>query len=140
MGSDKKQILHMRFEEAAYAARSLKALPWVDERRLILAGHSEGGVTAALYPGDEYAARIILGWTCTSGDSWWSGIRGPSKTPVLAVVGSEDHYYRNKYNAGHCSVAGRPNSKSVVLKGSGHDIFPLPQTWAAIEEFLKLTP
>lgn len=138
--SDKKPIVRMRIEEAVYAAQSLKALPWVDAKRLILAGHSEGGVTTALYPGDEYAARIIMGWTCTSSDPWWDGIRGPSGTPVLAVVGSKDHYYQNKYNAGHCRVAGRPNSSSVVLQGSGHDIFPLPQTWAAIEEFLKRAP
>lgn len=49
VGSDKKRIMGLRFEEAAYAAKMLKDLPWVDGNKLILAGFSEGGVTAALY-------------------------------------------------------------------------------------------
>jgi len=45
----------LRFQEAAYV-KVLKGLPWVDEKKLILAGFSEGGVAAALYSGNEYAA------------------------------------------------------------------------------------
>ena len=112
----------LRFHEAAYAAKMLKDLAWVDANKLILAEISEGGVTAALYLGNEYAARIILGWTCTGGESWWSGIRGSSKTPVLSVVGSNDHYYRNKSNAGQCRLGIRRKAKSVVLKDSGHGV------------------
>ena len=137
VGSDKKGIMGLRFQEAAYAAKVLKGMAWVDQSKLILAGFSEGGVTAALYSGDEYAARVILGWTCTSADSWWGGIRGPSKTPVLSVVGSRDHYYQNKSNAGQCRVESRPKSKSVVLKGTGHEVVYLTETWAAVDEFLK---
>ena len=120
VGSDKKRIMGLRFQEAACAATMLKDLPWVDANKLILAGFSEGGVTAALFSGNEYAARIILGWTCTGGESWWNGIRGSSNTPVLSVVGSSDHYYQNKSNAGQCRVYNRPKSKSVVLENSGH--------------------
>ena len=140
VGSDKKRIMGLRFQEAAYAAKMLKDLPWVDGNKLILAGFSEGGVAAALYSGNEYAARIILGWTCTGGEAWWSGIRGPSKTPVLSIVGSNDHYYQNKYNAGQCRVYNRPKSKSIVLKGAGHDVVSLTDTWIAVEEFLKTAP
>jgi hypothetical protein len=100
-------------------------------------GFSEGGTSTALYPGDEYAAKVILGWTCTSSDPWFNGIRGPSKSPVLAVVGSEDHYYKNNSNSGHCSVSGRPQSRSIIIKGGPHDITWLPDTSIALEEFLK---
>jgi dienelactone hydrolase len=137
VGSDKKPIMRLRFEEAAYAASQLNALPWVDGSRLVLAGFSEGGVTAALYPGEEYAARIILGWTCRSGDSWWNGIRGRSKAPVLAVVGTADHYYQNNSNTGSCSITRGGPSRSVALKGAGHDVVSLPETWEAAERFLK---
>lgn len=140
VGSNKKQIMQLRFQEAAYAARMLKELPMVDQKRLILAGFSEGGVTAALHPGDEYAARVILGWTCTSSDSWWTGIRGPRNAPALAIVGGRDHYYLNNVNAGQCRVGARPKSRSIVLKDVGHDIVFLPETWRAVEEFLQNLP
>jgi dienelactone hydrolase len=137
VGSDKKRIMGLRFQEAEYAAKALRGLAWVDQSKLILAGFSEGGVTAALYSGDEYAARIILGWTCTSADSWWNGIRGPSTTPVISVVGANDHYYQNRSNAGQCRLSSRPKSKSIVLKGTGHEVIYFTQTWTAVDEFLK---
>lgn len=134
--SDKQHIMRMRFEEMQYAAQQLKQLPWVDKNAMVLAGFSEGGVTAALYPGDEYVGRIILGWTCRSSSAWWSGISGPRKAPVLAIVGAGDSYYRGNTNSGKCSVDGRPNSASLVVD-AGHNVEALPESWQAIEGFLR---
>jgi dienelactone hydrolase len=135
--SDKKNIMRLRFEEATYSSSMLKRLPWTDEKKLVLAGFSEGGAAAALYPGHEFSARIILGWTCSAPDPWWQGIRGLPDSPVLAVVGSEDPYYKNTVLAGHCAVEGRPDSKSIIIKGAFHNLLTDWETWPAVKDFLE---
>lgn len=135
--SDKRDIMRLRFGEATYAAGALKQFLWTDVNKLILAGFSEGGAAAALYPGPEFSARIILGWTCTSPSAWWQGIRGPPHSPVLAVVGSEDPNYKNTVRAGQCPVEGRPNSKSVVIKGAFHNVLTDWETWPVVKNFLE---
>jgi len=116
-GSNKEAIIRFRLQEIQYAVEQLRALPWVNEKKLILAGFSEGGTTAALYQGDEFSARMIFGWSCHTrqGNTWWDGIRGPSSTPVLAIEGADDPYLRT--NPGSCRVSSRPHSESIVLIG-----------------------
>lgn len=136
--SDTKGISMMRRAEVKHTVDRLKTYPWVDPDRIILAGFSEGGSTTALYSGDEFKARIILGWVCTSGDPWWSGIRASNQTPILAVVGLEDEYSQGDRYGTHCgrSFGLRPKSKSIVIPGATHNIITLPQTQEAIEEFV----
>ena len=137
--SDKRDIMKLRFAEATYAAAMLKRYGWVDAKKLVLAGFSEGGGAAALYPGEEFSVRIILGWTCTSPSEWWQGIRGPQHSPVLAMVGTEDPNYKNTLHAGQCAVGGRPHSQSVMIKGAFHNILTDWETWPAVKEFLEKT-
>ncbi len=134
---DKKGTMRYRFEEVDYAVERLRELPWVDHSRIILAGFSEGGVTAALYSGGPFQARIILGWVCASNDDWWVGIRGSSRTPVLAIVGGRDEYYLDR--SGDCGshFIGRPKSRSIVIEGRRHNILGAYPAKDAITEFLK---
>lgn len=137
---DKKATMRYRFEEVDFALERLRELPWVDHSRIILAGFSEGGVTAALYSGGPFQARIILGWVCASSDRWWVGIRGSRKTPVLTIVGDKDNYYQTPSKKGHdCGehFVGRPRSRSIVIENASHMILSYRQTEDAIVEFLK---
>ena len=135
--SDKRDIMGLRFEEAEYAASMLKQFSWTDQKKLVLAGFSEGGAAAALYPGDEFGARIIMGWTCNAPYAWWQGIRGPADSPILAIVGSEDPYYKNTVLAGSCSVEGRADSQSVMIKGAFHNVLTDWETWPLVKDFLE---
>ena len=137
-GANKKGILRLRWAEVDYAIKKLSKQPWVDAKRIVLAGFSEGGVTTSLSRNKTPAARIILGWTCKSPQRWWRGLRASKTTPILAVVGTNDEYHRAKYHQGHCGefFGGRQNSKSVVIKDGGHDVSLYPETEAAIRWFL----
>ncbi len=137
--SDKKNIITLRFAEISYAIAQLKKLEWVDSSKIYLAGFSEGAAAVALYHGEEdFAGRIIYGWGCT-GSNWWTGINGP-RVPVLAVIGSEDHYLQsaNKYGR-DCGLyfSDRSNSKSIVIEGAPHNILRYPETRAATKEFIE---
>jgi dienelactone hydrolase len=136
--ADKRDIINLRMQEIDYALARIKQWPWIDERRLVLAGFSEGGVTTALYAEDRFAARIILGWHCVAAGSWWTGIRGSSRTPVLSVLGAKDEYLLNAYAQGHCGefMNGRPGSRSLILPHAGHQVVYEPETRQAIEQFL----
>jgi len=140
VNADKRGIMRLRFAEVRYAYSELLKLPWVDTSKIYLAGFSEGGVTAALYSGEErFAGRIILGWVCASGGNWWVGINGPP-VPTLAVAGSDDKYHKDQYKWGrNCGehFGGRPHSKSIVIKGAPHDILRYGETDEAIREFFE---
>lgn len=138
-GSNKKNIIRLRFEEARDTAARVRQLPWVDIGNLFLAGFSEGGTTTALYSGDEFKAAVITGWTCTSSLDWWQGVRLPSSVPVLAVVGELDPYYYKNSNSGHCGSAiwGRRGSESILIPGGYHDVRIEPGIDERIIEFLR---
>jgi dienelactone hydrolase len=108
-----------RHQEIDDAVEKTTAWPWVDRSRLVLAGHSEGGIATALYarPG-VVRAKIIMGWTCTAGSDAYHGLRGVD--PALSFVFDRDPW--NVQNRGDCGSAMRPPSKSVVFPGSEHDV------------------
>lgn len=137
-------VYEYRLAEVAYAAQQLRQMGWVDQNRLYLVGASEGGVAAALYRGDEFAARVIAGWTCL-GAPLVRGIAAPSHIPVLSVVSDADPWYgAQQAGAGRqrdCGafMADRPNSKSMVLKGSGrHNLLMEPIVFTQLMRFLDL--
>jgi hypothetical protein len=135
-----RNAMELRFAEVRHAYAELMEMPWVDKNRIYLAGLSEGGAVAALYSGDRFAGKIILGWTCASRDPWWKGING-SPVPTLAIVGSDDrfnqHPDRNGKDCGE-HFKDQPNSRSVVLKGMG-DLGPeSPAGKKIIGEFIEM--
>ena len=57
----------LRLEEIAYAVRQLAADPTVDQKRIVLLGHSEGGLAVATAaPPKTVVGIVISGWMCHS--------------------------------------------------------------------------
>lgn len=139
-----RSILRARLEEAEYALRQMRALPWIDSRRIILTGFSEGGVTTALHERNDVLGKMIFGWSCNALDPWWRGVRGSRAIPVLAVTGADDPYHKNHSNRGDCGpfIRNRPNSSSLILPNVEHDIIRNRQAQGAIRDFVQslLTP
>jgi dienelactone hydrolase len=133
-------VLGFRLAEAAHAHEAAKNLPWVDKKNIFMMGFSEGGVTTAKYPNGGLAGRIILGWTCNSGWAEYSGISGPRDEPILAIVASNDPWFRNPWNAGNCgnSMFFRRNAKSIVVHAGIHHVSRLPEVQEKILQFLAL--
>ncbi len=131
-------VYDFRMEEVAFALEQLWTERWADWNRMFLVGTSEGGVTAALYRGDEFKARVIAQWTC-SGAPHVAGIAAPADEPILAVRGAQDPWYAPP-NTGDCGDAFglRPDSRSLVLDlPAGHDVFAEPAVVATITDFLR---
>jgi dienelactone hydrolase len=137
-------VYDFRSAELTYALERLPDLPWVDLDNLFLIGASEGAVTAALFRGDVFNARVIAQWTCT-GAPLVAGIGAPRRTPVLAIVREDDPYYtaaNTPGQQGHCGLylTDRTNSQSLVVRaGAGdtvHDVLSDSGAVAAILEFL----
>jgi dienelactone hydrolase len=124
-------VYSFREAELIYALQRLAEQPWVDLENLFLIGSSEGGVTAALYRGDDFNARVIAQWTC-AGAPLVRGIAAPEGTPILAIVRSGDPWYDDRHAIGQQGDCGRylkdrPGSRSIVLRGSGeHGVFDDP--------------
>lgn len=131
-------VIATRHAEIDEVYRRVLEIPWVDKSNIFLGGHSEGALTTALYPGGQFNAYFIMGWTCTSATRAYDGIAIPRGRPVLSIVGTEDDYYKGRANQGRCSVAGRPGgSQSIVLDGVGHEVNDHPDTIPTVMAFLK---
>jgi len=118
-----------RHYELAYALNQIQKLPWVDQKRLILVGFSEGAHAASDYGGDGFIAHILLGNDCRFG-----GPSAPSGVAVLNIVGTNDRY---GYGGG-CNIwRDVGGSKSVVLKNLAHNVQGNSRTLGAIAKFLE---
>ncbi len=131
--------IQMRNEEALNAALQLKQQTWIDPKRLILVGFSEGAWGA--YDGDDFTAQILLASDCRYARGWvrksMQGSRRPAApdgVAVLNVVGSRD---QDGYGKGCRIRSDNRGSKVVVLKGGGHRVYPARESVTAVAEFLK---
>jgi dienelactone hydrolase len=122
-----RRVLQLRMAEIDYALARIRALPWVDQSRLVLAGFSSGGLAAAEHHGAGFKARVILGWGCGN------GIAASSDIPVLNLVGQNDH--ETRHGAALCSVTGRKNSIARHVD-AGHDVANDPAARTVVKEFL----
>lgn len=138
-------VYDFRTAELTYALERLPEKSWVDLDNLFLIGASEGGVTAALFRGDVFNARVIAQWTCT-GAPLVAGIDAPKRTPILAIVREDDPYYaaaNTPGQQGHCGLymTDRAASLSLVVRaGAGdtaHDVLSDPGAVDAILGFLR---
>jgi len=126
---NKRTILSLRQSEIEYALSKIPMLDWVDQSRLVLAGHSEGAQSVAGYSGDKvFSGYIIMGFGCTRGIG--SGIR--RSDPVLAIQGELDPEAK-----GVCSVNSHRFSDSVQVPKAYHDVSGYPETREAITKFLN---
>ena len=120
----------LRTEEVAYALNEIRHLTWVDQKRVLLMGFSEGGNTVDSWSMPGFAAQIIMGSACTLVD----GIpAAPASVAVLAIVGQNDDY-----RPGQSFWVERTNggSRSIVIPGGPHKVADYPQTREAIRTFL----
>lgn len=130
--------VRLRTEELLYTLNQVRQLPWVDQERILLMGHSEGGQTVAAFDGDGFIAHIILGSDCrfTISDTYKTpgAPKAPRDVPVLNIVGSNDSY---GYGGG-CQVSRDfGGSRLIVVEDAGHHVQTAPQALAAIAEFLQ---
>jgi hypothetical protein len=134
------KLLSERMKDLADATKQITAAPWVDQKRLVLAGFDQGGIAAALYEGPEFRARIVIAWPCqlrpTGPSGPETGVRG--KGPVLSIQSRNNTLYERLGVEGHCGpeLSGRPGSRSVLISGNPHEIMDHPTTREAIAAFV----
>ena len=107
-----RAVLGWRQAEAGHAIARLRALA---QTLIILAGHSEGAITAATFTGAPLAARVIEGWTCNAGWPEYIGLAAPEAEPVLSLVGKRDPWFRLPILRGDCGEFMDTNDRSVVF-------------------------
>ncbi len=130
-------LLKARGQDVNYASKQLRESSYADPEKMILAGYSQGGQLAALYPGNEFKARVMVAWTCNHKNPNLTGVKGSG--PALAVLGTNDEYYKKVGITGNCdSVVGARGgpSKSVHIKGGSHEILDHAETKAAVAAFI----
>jgi dienelactone hydrolase len=132
-------VVAARHVDIAYAAKRIADAPWGDRERLVLAGYSNGGQTAATYPGDEFKARVLIAWTCTNQhDASQNGVKGTG--PVLAVLATTYGLYKLLGISGDCgeAVKGRgPGSRSILIDSASHDVLDHAVTREAVTQFMS---
>lgn len=121
----------MRIEELNYALAQIKGLDWIDPRRIVLMGSSEGAQAASTYRGDEFAAVVLIGTDCR-----FSGGRPrvPQSVPVLNLVGSED----DEGGGNGCLITRTVGgSKKVIIEGGMHKLGNNADAQRELEIFLS---
>jgi dienelactone hydrolase len=127
----------LRFEEAAHARDRLAAEPWIDDTRVVLMGFSEGGFAVALSRDPRYVGYVVSGANCV-GYNNQNGLAVPPHKPVLVILSRFDPWFSTP-EACTASLAGRPNSRSVILDKPGHHMNGEPEAREALRGFLGTT-
>jgi dienelactone hydrolase len=118
-----ERVHALRLAELANALSQASLLPWIDPRRIIVIGTSEGAVPVARLSDDRPMGRVIYAWSCERNyfvEEPRTAI--PKETPVLAVIAVKDPYFspENAWNkdvkvAGSCSAALKDHSAATVV-------------------------
>jgi len=139
------EVYRHRNEEIVYAASAITRVPFIDPKRIVLLGHSEGGIAVAHYAGDFYAGVVISGWHCGAstrgrdkylGD--FSGIKSPPTVPILSIYSQRDPWYIDGGGLnGDCSryFAGRASAKAILEPGDVHYLLPRHDIVHAVIDF-----
>jgi dienelactone hydrolase len=142
-----ERIHALRASEIGPMLDALRATPWVDPARIVLAGTSEGSVAVARHPGDGFAGRLIYTWSCE--DNYFvDGARTvPAPAlPVLNVISSTDPYFSSSngwldrpHAQGHCgaALAAHPRATIVLIPGAPHTLLNLPAARDATAAFVR---
>ncbi len=121
--------VHLRFDDINYALSRIREIPWIDDKRLVLAGFSAGGLGAAEFLdfSGVFKARVILGWGCR-GESPLDTSR-----PYLNLVGAHD----GETSRGNQLCAAVGDSAVARHVSSGHDVSEDSASARIIGDFLK---
>ena len=130
-GRMKSYRIPLRREELLYALDQLRKLDWIDQKRIVLMGSSEGAQAASDYGGDAFAAVVLSATDCRfSGGS----PNTPRAIPVLNMVGSND----KKGGGSGCRISRTVGgSKRVVIQGAFHKLANNSEARRVLERFLK---
>ncbi len=135
-----------RGEEITYAAGALARIPFIDAKRVVLLGHSEGGIAAAHYAGSAFAGIVISGWNCgplTVREKYlgnFGGIKSPPGVAILSIYSQRDPWYAAWGGLdGDCSryFAGRAPSKAILEPGDVHYLLPRHDVVRAVIDFAQ---
>lgn len=142
-----ERIHALRSSEIAPMLDALRAAPWVDPARIVLAGTSEGSVAVARHAGDGFAGRLIYSWSCEDNYFVDAARTAAAPTlPVLNVISSTDPYFSSSntwlnrpHAQGHCAaaLAGHPRATIVLIPGAPHTLLNLPAARDATAAFVR---
>lgn len=142
-----ERVHTLRLGELTYAFEHAAQLPWVDPKRIIIIGTSEGSVPIARFADLRPLARVIYSWSCEDNyfvESHRTAI--PLATPVLSVIAAKDPYFSpdNPWNAeyhvrGTCTQAlkGHQSAMVVTVASDKHTILNFPDVQAVSRVFLE---
>ena len=147
--ADYERIHALRASEIAPMLAALRALPWVDGARVLLAGTSEGSVPVARYRGTEFAARMLFAWSCEANYFVVEPQNAfEANKPVLNVISATDPFFSpsnawlgNAAARGHCADALKDIKRASValIPGAPHTLLNLPAVRDITAGFLKAT-
>lgn len=141
-----ERIHALRASEVAPVLAALKAAPWADPKRLVLAGTSEGSVPVARQAGSDFAAKMMFAWSCETNYF----VQAPRNAfvaaqPVLNVISSTDPFFSRSNTwlgsaeaQGHCGAAlkGVPGGAVVLVPDAPHTLLNFPAARHAVSGFL----
>ena len=144
-----ERIHALRASEIAPMLAALKALPWVDGARIVLAGTSEGSVPVARYRGTEFAGRMLFAWSCEA-NYFVVDPRNAFEADkaVLNVISATDPFFStsnswlgNAAAKGHCADALKDVKRASIalIPGAPHTLINLPAVRDITSGFLKST-
>lgn len=145
---DTYECIHaLRASEIAPTLAALRAAPWADAARVVLAGSSEGGPAVARCDDPTFVARIVYAWSCE--DNYFvrrHETRLLADQPILNVMGGRDAFFTpgqpflgNPHALGHAGSTFADASQATVtlIPGAPHTILNTPQAKAATRAFLE---
>ena len=142
-----ERIHALRAAEIAPTLAALKAAPWADAGKLVLAGTSEGSVPVARQAGNDFAAKIMFAWSCETNYF----VQAPknaftAEQPVLNIISNVDPFFSrsngwlgNADAAGHCGPAlkGLPKAAVLLVPDAPHTLINFPAARHAVAGFLS---
>ena len=147
VGKDVYEKIHtLRASEISLAVQALRAAPWADMSRLVLAGTSEGGPAVARYRGNEFVGRMLYSWSCENNYFVQEHHTAVITQPVLNVMSSTDVFFSpsnswlgNSAAKGYCGDALKDNKQAtiVLIPGAPHTLLNLPATRTATAGFVR---
>ncbi len=147
VGKDVYEKIHaLRASEIPLALQALRAAPWADTTRLVLAGTSEGGPAVARHVGNEFAGRMLYSWSCEDNYFVQNHRTATLTQPVLNVMSLTDVYFSpsnawlgNSAAKGYCADALKDNKQAVIvlIPGAPHTLLNLPAARHATASFVR---
>ncbi len=142
-----ERVHALRLAELRNALARAASLPWVDPRRIVVIGTSEGAVPVARLDDRQPLARVIYAWSCEQNyfvEEPRTAI--PRDVPVLAMIAVKDPFFspENAWSkdvkvSGTCAQALKEHASAMVvtLATDKHTIVNFPEARDVTAGFLR---